>query len=711
MDIVSTLKRVTLATLTCSTLLAFTAHRAAAAPPTGSGWVEIFKDDFDAATLNTAQWGTCSGNVLGKGCAGGGGEIGIKLPDGVVQDAGQLALPRGQRDVTDAYGVVHNYTSGLVTARNKFAFTYGYVEARINVPQGRGFWSGVYLLPVDPRYPGPEIDLIEVLGNDTSLGYMTQHFASPSGQDATLQGDARGIDFAAGMHVVAVDWQPGLIVWYVDGLERFRSTQNVPAEPMYPLLELSIGTTWNGNDRPDASATFPNTLDVESITIWQRGDTGFWRRGPAFLRNTQQDELESFDGVHARSDNLRLISAAPLDYLGDVSRATRTNNSPAFMTWHFPNMGQADARAFFTPGEPILPFVFSTSPDNITFTPAIAQPFGFTAARPWIDYALRDLPTGTNFLKVGFPSGLPNAASAELASVSFEPSFDVIDDMSALTRTIAASARAIARTDAAAFGGDPARLARTDANGSVTWRHDGLTQAQFVAWFPPGQASTSFSFETARDGVAFTPISATITHHGAAAGQWQRVDYGFNAPPCTLAVRLTFPPGAVSPQLGSAAFLAAAPGKTDDFYWFGSADDVSTGVRFLSDAPANFGGDVSRFARLGTTAEHVDWRLPNVREVSALVFHNSQQPVLAPRFFASADAATFVELTATQTLTTGTWTQARYTAAVPRCMDVVRVEIPAGGSDGAVTQLARFSYRAAVPALGRRVYLPVMGAA
>jgi beta-glucanase (GH16 family) len=685
-----------------------------AAPPGPGNWVDIFGDDFTGAQLDRSQWVTCTGNVLGKGCAGGGGEIGIKLPDGVAQQNGALQLIARKRDVTDAYGVVHNYTSGVISARNRFAFTYGYVEARINVPRGRGFWTGVYLLPVDPRYPAPEIDIVEVLGNDTTLGYLTQHYASPTGQDATYQGEVRGIDFAEGWHTVAVDWQPGLIIWYVDGVERFRSTQNVPDEPMYPLIELSIGTTWNGNDQPDASVAFPNALEADYIRVWQRGQDGFWQRGEALLRNTSQDEIESFDRMHARTDNLTLVTDAPLDYLGDVSRVTRTSNNAASMTWRYPNIGRVDARAFFTPGEPIQPFVFSASPDGVAFTPLTALPFGFTAARPWIDYVIRDVPQGTNFVKVDFPSGLPRAASAELAAISFEPAFDVIDGLETLTRTVNADGVSVVGADPASFGGDSSRLARTGtARAGATWRHQGLTQARIVAWHPAGQALQPLTVEVSSDGASFKPVSATIQYRGApAAGAWRRVDYLVNAPPCAHYLRATLAEGAASPQIGSVSLLAAAPTKIDDFYWFGSADNVSDGVRFLNDAPASFDGDVSRFARLGTATAFVDWRMPNVREVRALAYHSPQHPVLAPKFYASADGAQFVALTATQTLTPGNWTQARYVSAVPACMSIVRIEIPAGGVDGYDTQIARLTYRAEIPALlaqpALRYFLPAV---
>jgi beta-glucanase (GH16 family) len=55
---------------------------------------------------------------------------------------------------------------------------------------------------------------------------------------------------ATSFHTYAVDWQPDRITWYVDGVERFHSTTNLPpgeiSLPEYPgdmqiILNLAVG--------------------------------------------------------------------------------------------------------------------------------------------------------------------------------------------------------------------------------------------------------------------------------------------------------------------------------------------------------------------------------------------------------------------------------------------------------------------------------------
>jgi len=77
---------------------------------------------------------------------------------------------------------------------------------------------------------------------------MTYHWEDQSGVHQMLSGSYQGPDYSAGYHTFGVDWRPGLLMWYVDGVERYRvSNQNVPSGPMYILANLAVGGTWPGD--------------------------------------------------------------------------------------------------------------------------------------------------------------------------------------------------------------------------------------------------------------------------------------------------------------------------------------------------------------------------------------------------------------------------------------------------------------------------------
>jgi beta-glucanase (GH16 family) len=67
-----------------------------------------------------------------------------------------------------------------------------------------------------------------------------------------------------------VDWEPDHISWYIDG-QLYGTTTNtslIPAEAMYPIINLAVGGAWGGN--PDASTQFPATMDVDYIRVFQK---------------------------------------------------------------------------------------------------------------------------------------------------------------------------------------------------------------------------------------------------------------------------------------------------------------------------------------------------------------------------------------------------------------------------------------------------------
>lgn len=72
-----------------------------------------------------------------------------------------------------------DYTSARLNTEEHFSFCYGRLEARIALPQARGTWSALWLLPSDTRYGGwlasGEIDVMEHVGYDPERVHSTLH--------------------------------------------------------------------------------------------------------------------------------------------------------------------------------------------------------------------------------------------------------------------------------------------------------------------------------------------------------------------------------------------------------------------------------------------------------------------------------------------------------------------------------------------------------
>jgi beta-glucanase (GH16 family) len=112
--------------------------------------------------------------------------------------------------------------------------------------------------------------VLEILGHEPNKLYMTHHFRGPQRGRGSHGGSWIGPDFSAGFHEFAVEWSPQAIVWFVDGVERFRSEKDIPHGKMYMLVNLAVGGDWPG--APDGKTKLPASFDVDYVRVYQRAE-------------------------------------------------------------------------------------------------------------------------------------------------------------------------------------------------------------------------------------------------------------------------------------------------------------------------------------------------------------------------------------------------------------------------------------------------------
>jgi beta-glucanase (GH16 family) len=231
--------------------------------PNPSGWKLVFSDEFNGDQLDTEKWNTCYPRVEDGGCTNSGNhELEWYQPDEVFVENGLLRLRAQERSVKEGF----TYTSGMVTTHKKFSFQYGYVEARYKVPAGQGLWPALWLLPEDEHWP-PEIDIHEVLGHQITTIYTTLHYTTDGKNHFSSGSSWKGPDFSADFHTIGLLWEPHLIIWTIDGIERFAVTENIPQEPFYLLANLAVGGDWPGS--PIESTAFPIYYDIDYLRIYE----------------------------------------------------------------------------------------------------------------------------------------------------------------------------------------------------------------------------------------------------------------------------------------------------------------------------------------------------------------------------------------------------------------------------------------------------------
>ena len=242
----------------------------------------VWSDEFNAARLDPEAWYFESGDGSQYGIPGWGNkELQWYLPDSAELRNGTLVITARKESQSGK-----SYTSARINTRDRFAFRYGRIEARIRMPKGQGLWPAFWLLPQDNAYgtwaASGEIDIVEATNPGATGGntiYGTLHYGGQFPNNV-LSGEQYGVatDVTADFHTYVLEWDPAEIRWYVDSiLFAVRNTWFTTAAPFpapfdqrfYILLNLAVGGNFPGP--PDASTVFPVTMEVDYVRVYSGG--------------------------------------------------------------------------------------------------------------------------------------------------------------------------------------------------------------------------------------------------------------------------------------------------------------------------------------------------------------------------------------------------------------------------------------------------------
>ena len=245
------------------------------------GWVLVWRDEFSGNEIDTAKWGF---EINGQG--GGNNELQYYTDrsDNARIEDGSLVIEARSETYTGSDGTRY-YTSARLRTANKGDWTYGRIEARIQLPFGQGIWPAFWMLPTDWVYGGwaasGEIDIMELVGHEPNVVHGTLHYGGPWPEN-TYSGDGYTINepFANDFHTFAVEWEEGEIRWYVDDIHVQTQTNWFSTAGAYPapfnqrfhiLLNVAVGGNWPG--APDSTTVFPQKMVVDYVRVYER-DTG-----------------------------------------------------------------------------------------------------------------------------------------------------------------------------------------------------------------------------------------------------------------------------------------------------------------------------------------------------------------------------------------------------------------------------------------------------
>lgn len=196
-------------------------------------------------------------------------------------EGGHLVLEARKETFTGRDGKSRDYTSARIKTQDKGCWTYGRIEARLQVPRGAGMWPAFWMLGAEIDTAGwpacGEIDIMEYIGRESGKVFGTVHGPGYSGGGGISQSFTfpEGVAVADDFHVFAVEWQTNQIQWFVDGKRYFTVTPaSLPPgkkwvfdRPHFVLLNLAVGGNWPGP--PDAQTVFPQRFRVDYVRVYR----------------------------------------------------------------------------------------------------------------------------------------------------------------------------------------------------------------------------------------------------------------------------------------------------------------------------------------------------------------------------------------------------------------------------------------------------------
>ncbi len=243
---------------------------AAVAQP--SGYDLVFADEFNGSTLDTMKWQ--SRYPWGRNH----NHKAYMSDDALSFNGESLVIT-----ATDTPNGNKDFTSGAIsTGYNKFRFSQGYVEARIDQPSQPGSWTAFWML--DNGWP-PEIDIMEfpIRNNGDTYAYKTNYHWRSGGNNNSIGTPDHfpGGNLASGYHRYGLRWTNNKLEFYFDGRKIREFNNNGAVSDMtgaYLILNYAVAnnSSWGGElpntVNPSTWSNTGNKMRIDWVRVYQRED-------------------------------------------------------------------------------------------------------------------------------------------------------------------------------------------------------------------------------------------------------------------------------------------------------------------------------------------------------------------------------------------------------------------------------------------------------
>lgn len=247
------------------------------APAAAADWKLVWSDEFDRDGLPDPQrW---SYDVGGHGW--GNAELQFyteaRRENARVED-GHLVI-EARREAWEGM----DYTSARLVTKGKGDWSHGRFEIRAKLPQGRGTWPAIWMLPTvwnlgNGSWPdNGEIDIMEHVGFNQGVVHASTHTQAHQWPKKTQRTGTIDVpDASTAFHNYVLEWDAEEIRVYVDDRHYFTSRKEGGDWTSWPffrdfhlILNVAVGGHWGGEKGVDPGV-FPQRMEIDYVRVYQR---------------------------------------------------------------------------------------------------------------------------------------------------------------------------------------------------------------------------------------------------------------------------------------------------------------------------------------------------------------------------------------------------------------------------------------------------------
>ena len=257
----------------------------------------VWSDEFDyTGTPNPSKWTYDLGDGCSIGiCGWGNGEQQYYTNESknVRVENGNLIIEARKENRSGKA-----YTSARILSKERGDWTYGRVEVRAKLPEGKGTWPAIWMLPTDSEYGGwpnsGEIDIMEHVGRQPNRVFGTVHTGAYNHGIGTQKENHIDMnDVFDTYHVYAVEWYEDRIKWFVDDEHygTFRNENKTSAEwpfdkRFHLIMNIAMGGSFGGSEIDNS--VLPQQMAIDYVRVYSL-DGAFKIEGPSSVKASEKD--------------------------------------------------------------------------------------------------------------------------------------------------------------------------------------------------------------------------------------------------------------------------------------------------------------------------------------------------------------------------------------------------------------------------------------